>query len=86
MIFLQTHWILAFVCAVTYYRMGKMEMRQGRRGDNGMIWAGLSIAISALVIQLFGAGWLLVLLSQFGLFVAITVFRTIRESDDDSAT
>lgn len=79
MIFLQTNWIIAFVCAVTYYRIGKAEARESGRGDNGMIWAGLSIAISALSIQLFGAGWILVLLSQVGLFIAITLFRTVRE-------
>jgi hypothetical protein len=79
MIFLQTNWILAFVCAVTYYRIGKMEAPERGRGDNGMIWAGLSIGISALIIQWLGAGWMLVLLSQIGLFIAITVFRTVRE-------
>jgi hypothetical protein len=78
MIFLQANWILAFVCAVTYYQMGRMEAREGR--DSGMLWAGLSIAVSALVIQLLSAGWILVVLAQIGLFAAITIFRTVRDS------
>jgi hypothetical protein len=79
MTFLQPNWIIAFVCAVTYYNSGKFEARNGARG-HGVLWTGLSIAISALLIQLFGVGWFLVLLAQAGLFVGIAIFRVLRES------
>ena len=79
MIFLQANWILAFVCAITYFNMGKFEAQHRGGKSPGMLWAGMSIALSALVIQLFAAGWLLVLLTQVGLFVGITVFRMMRE-------
>jgi hypothetical protein len=77
--FLQSNWIIAFVCTVTYYNAGKFEARSGAR-DHGVLWAGLSIAISALVIQIFGGSWLFVLVAQAGLFVGIGVFRALRNS------
>ena len=79
MFFLQANWIFAFVCAFTYYGMGKAEARDGSR-NNGLLWAGLSIAISALLIQIFGTGWFSLLLAQIGLFIGITIFRTFRDS------
>jgi hypothetical protein len=78
MIFLQPNWIIAFVCAFTYFGAGKAEARSGGR-DNGLLWAGLSIVVSALLIRLFGAGWFLVLLGQAGLFVGIGIFRAMRD-------
>ena len=85
MIFLQTNWIIAFVCAYTFLRAGRLEAggssleaRSGSR-DNGILWAGLSIATSALVIQVFGGGWFLVVLAQAGLFVGIGGYRAWRE-------
>ena len=79
MIFLQPGWILAFVCAYVFYGAGQFEARDGAR-NNRMLWAGLSLALSALVIQAFRGGWLAVLLAQAGLFVAIGLFRALRES------
>jgi hypothetical protein len=78
-IFLQPNWIFAFVCAFIFYGAGQMEARETGR-DNGILWAGLSIAISALVIQVFHGGWVPVLLAQGGFFVGIGVFRVLRES------
>jgi hypothetical protein len=75
--FYQPNWIIAAICAITFFKAGRAEARDTAR-DNGLIWAGLSIAVSALIIQGFGAGWLLVLLAQIGLFVGIAVFRTLR--------
>ena len=60
MFFLQTNWILAFVFMSTFYGMGKSEARFGPGRDNSMLWAGLSIGVSAIVIQLFSGGWILV--------------------------
>jgi hypothetical protein len=79
MIFLQTNWILAFVCAITYFNMGKFEARHGGRSDPAIWWALMSIVASALVIQLLSAGWMLVLLAQVGLFIGITIWRSMRE-------
>ena len=78
MIFLQPNWIIAFVCAFTYFGMGKAEARGGGH-DNGMLWAGLSIATSALLISTLNAGWLVVVLGQVGLFIGIAIFRTLRD-------
>lgn len=79
MIFLQPNWILAFVCAYVFYVAGRSEARDGAR-DNGILWCGLSIALSALIIQIFGGGWLSVLLAQGGFFVSIGIFRAIRDA------
>jgi hypothetical protein len=78
MIFLQTNWILAFVCAFTFFGAGKAEGKGGGSG-HGFLWAGLSVVTSAVLIQLLGAGWFLVLLGQAGLFVGIGIFRAMRD-------
>jgi hypothetical protein len=77
MIFLQANWIFAFVCAFVLYGAGKVEAREAGR-NAGFLWAGLSIAVSALLIQFLGAGWLLVLIGQAALFVSIGIFRAMR--------
>lgn len=79
MIFLQTNWILAFVCAFTFFNAGRFEAQHGARSDPAMWWALMSIIASAIVIQLFGAGWILVLLTQVGLFIGITIYRVLRD-------
>jgi len=78
MIFLQTNWIIAFVCAFVLYGAGKTEAREAGR-NAGLLWAGLSIAVSALLIQFFGAGWILVLVGQAALFAGIGIFRAMRD-------
>jgi hypothetical protein len=78
MIFLQPTWIIAFVCAFTYYGAGQIEARDGGR-DHGILWAGLSIAISALVIQMLHGGWVFVLLAQVVFLVGIGFVRTLRD-------
>jgi hypothetical protein len=77
MIFLQPNWILAFVFAFVLYGAGKAEAREAGR-NTGMLWAGLSIAVSAALIRFLGAGWILVLAGQAALFVGIGVFRAMR--------
>ena len=52
--------------------------RDGGGRNLGAIWAGMSIAASAVLIQLFGAGWLLVVLGQVALFAGIGIFRAWR--------
>jgi hypothetical protein len=78
MIFLQTNWILAFVCAFVLYGAGKAEAREAGP-YTGLLWAGLSIAVSALLIRFLGAGWFLVIVGQAALFVGIGLFRAMRD-------
>ena len=78
--FLQPNWILALVCAFTYYEMGKFEARHAARRNDGVLWSGISIAISALVIQELSGGWVAVLLMQIVFFLAITIYRLLRET------
>jgi hypothetical protein len=70
MIFLQGSWIIAFVCAFVFYSAGKQDGTIQGGANHSILWAGLSIGVSAVVIQVIGAGWLLVLLAQIGLFVS----------------
>jgi hypothetical protein len=77
MIFLQANWILAFVCAFVLYGAGKAEARDVGR-NAGLFWAGLSIAVSAVLIRFLGAGSIMVLVGQAALFVGIGVFRSMR--------
>jgi hypothetical protein len=79
MIFLQPSWVLAFVFAFVYLGAGRMEERHGDGRNNGILWAGLSIAASATAIRLLGGGSLLVVVSQVLLFGAITAYRAICE-------
>ena len=79
MIFLQTNWIIAFVCAFVLYGAGKQNATLPGGGDYGLLWAGLSIAVSALAIHVFGGGWIFVLQSQPGLGAGIAIFRVLRE-------
>ena len=84
MALLQSNWILAFVFAFVLYGSGKLEARNGMR--NGILWAALSIAISVLVIQALGGGWLFELLSQVGLVAGIGVIRALREQKNGMPT
>ena len=78
MIFLQPNWILAFVCAFTLFGAGKAEAKGGGP-DHSLQWGALSVATSAVLIKFFDAGWFLVLLGQFGLFIGIGIFRAMRD-------
>ena len=50
MIFLQPNWILAFVCAFTFFGAGKAEAKGGGP-DHGLLWGALSVAASAALIK-----------------------------------
>jgi hypothetical protein len=78
-IFLQASWIIAFVCAFVFFGAGKQNATLPGGTNQSFLWAGLSIGVSAIVIQVFNAGWLLVLLGQVALFVAIGSFRAFRD-------
>jgi len=79
MIFLQPEWILAFVCAFIFFGAGKQNVGLDGGRNFSFLWAGLSIAVSALVIRFLGAGWVLVLVSQGVLFFAIGAIRAMRD-------
>ncbi len=79
MIFLQPNWVLAFVFAFVLFQAGALEKRHGDGKDPGILWAGLSIAVSAIVIHLLHGQWFLVLLGQIVLFAGITLYRVLRE-------
>jgi hypothetical protein len=81
MIFLQSSWIIAFVCAFVFYGAGKQDGTIQGGANHSILWAGLSIGVSTVVIQVLGAGWLLVLLAQIGLFVGIAAFVSSGSSD-----
>ena len=79
MIFLQPNWIIAFICAFVFYGAGKQNTGIPGGRNQSLLWTGLSIGVSALAIHLLGAGWVLVLVAQCGLFVVIGIFRSFRE-------
>ncbi len=62
--------ILVLACAVFFYRAGAFE------ASSGLAWAALSLLISVAVWQWLHGGFIAVLLSQIGLFVAITLYRS----------
>ena len=73
--FLKANWVIGFACMGIFYAMGKLEAADRRRKDHGLLWAALSLSVSAAVIHFLGAGWGYVLLSQIALLAAITVVR-----------
>ena len=77
---LGNEWVLALVCVLTFYGAGAHEGRFGGH-DHGALWAALSIAVSAVVVLLFGGTWLYLLLAQVGLFIGIGVLRALRDAD-----
>ncbi len=68
------NFVLLVVFAIFYYRAA------GSEGNSGILWAGLSVAISALIWLVLRWGVLFMLLGQVGLFFAITLIRTVRKS------
>ncbi|GAA5073856.1 hypothetical protein [Lysobacter panacisoli] len=70
--------LLAFLCAVTYYRAGRMESRD-QAVDLSFPWALMSALLSALVLVGFDASWFMLLLSQIGLFFGIGFYRALRD-------
>lgn len=79
MTLLQPPWIIAFVCAFILYGAGKKDLAVRDGANHSVLWAGLSIAVSALVIQVFSGGVLFVLLGQGALMAGIGVFRAMKD-------
>ena len=66
--------VLVVVAAVFYWKAAEREK------ESGIIWAGLSLVASALIIAL-GGGFVVLVLGQLAVFVGITVFRTIKDNN-----
>ena len=71
--FYSFNFVLLVACAIFFYRAGEFE------GSSGILWAGLSVAISVVVWRVFDWGWFGMPLGQLGLFVGITVVRMFRK-------
>ena len=67
--------MLALVCAVTFFRAGRFES-DGEAYDYSFLWALMSALLSALVLVVFKAAWLV---RQVGLFLGIGVYRALRD-------
>lgn len=66
--------LLAQVCAVAFFRAGRIES-DGAACDYRFLWA----LMSALVLGVFKVAWLVLLLSQVGLFLGIGVYPALRD-------
>ena len=66
--------VLTLACAAFFYRAGQAE------GESGFTWAALSVVISLGIWLWLHGGFFSVTLGQVGLFVGITVYRSLRES------
>jgi ABC-type thiamin/hydroxymethylpyrimidine transport system permease subunit len=71
--FYSWNFVLMVVFAIFYYRAAEFE------DCSGTLWAGLSIAISAVIWQWLHWGLLAMILGQVLLFIGIGVFRVIRD-------
>ncbi|HVV71119.1 MAG TPA: hypothetical protein VHI52_06425 [Verrucomicrobiae bacterium] len=61
--------ILVLACAYFFYVAGRFE------GTSGISWAGLSLLVSIIIWRWLHGDFPLVLLGQFGLYIAITIYR-----------
>ena len=75
---LGSEWVLALVCVLTFFGAGRHEARFGGH-DHGVLWAVLSIAVSALVVLVLGGGWGWLLIAQIALFLVIGAIRGARD-------
>jgi len=65
--------VIAVLCATLYYRAGAQEI------GSGLPWAGLSAAVSGVMIGVLQAGAVATLVAQGGLLLAIAAFRVWRD-------
>ncbi|MEO8747446.1 MAG: hypothetical protein ABI379_07300 [Rhodanobacter sp.] len=76
--FLGSPFLLAAVCAYTYYLLGTHDGQHSGKAI-GLLWAVISLVASLFVLDVFNGGWAWLLLAQILLFFAIAAFRAIRE-------
>jgi len=67
---------VAIASAIFWYR--------GAEAENlvPLLWVGPSIVISAVIIFGLGGGWIVALIGQAALFVAVTVYRARADKND----
>ncbi|MBP7825296.1 MAG: hypothetical protein KA236_01900 [Verrucomicrobia bacterium] len=65
---------LMVVCAVGWYRLAAIE-----EDAPALVWAGLSLGVSAVIWWWLGWGLLAMILGQLVLAVGIGIFRVIRD-------
>ena len=65
---------VALVFVSAFAKGGEMEARSGGR-NHGLIWAALSLLVSALVVVVLGRGAVWLIAAQLVLFVAIAAVR-----------
>ena len=76
--FLGSPFLLAAVCAYTYFVLGIHDGQHGGKGI-GLIWAMLSLAVSLFVLYVCHGGWSWLLLGQVMLYFGIAAVRAIRD-------
>ncbi len=64
--------IVLFTCALFFFVAGRFE------NTSGLVWAGLSVAVTLGIWLGLGGGLFSVVAGQVGLYVAITVYRSRR--------
>lgn len=64
---------LCIVGASLYFNAGKLEANAGK-ADHSVLWASLSVLTSVLALAA-GAGWVLWLIAQIALLIAIALGR-----------
>ncbi len=65
--------VMALACAAFFFKGGQEE------GSSGLLWAGLSLIVSAVVMFWLHGGVAAVLFSQVGVLMVITLFRVWRD-------
>lgn len=78
MIFYEPAFIVACVIAVAFYKAGQEEAKSTGR-YRGWLWAGMSTAVSGLVIGVMKAGVAAVLIANVVLFLAIGAVRSMMD-------
>lgn len=69
--------LLAAICALFYFGAGARDA--GQNGHNlGVLWAGLSVLVSAITLIALHGSWGWLLAAQIALFFGIGVVRASR--------
>lgn len=75
---LGSEWLLALVFVVLYFGAGKHEARFGGN-DHAILWAALSIGLSAVLVLVLKGTAPVLFVAQVGLFITIAVVRALHD-------
>jgi len=67
--------VMALACAAFFYKAGAEE------SVSGVLWGGVSLVVSALILVFASTSVIAVLLGQVALLAAITLYRVWRDPD-----